>query len=171
VFELLLPELELRAAGGVVLLGAVVLLGVVVLFGVCAVLGVLLFGVVLLVGLEPLLGAVPFGVALGFKFPGVIPPGGVVGVPGASGGFTPGGDEFDGGAFAGDLLVDGAPELGDGDCEDGADDDEDEGAELEGAAGAVCAWAPAAAAKPSVAAATTVCNLFITETSFNWSHR
>jgi hypothetical protein len=133
---------------------------------------VLLGVVALLVGLEPLGGAVPFGVALGFKLLGVTPPPGVVGVPGASGGFAPGGDEFDGGAFAGDLLVEGAAEFGDGDCEEGADDGaEDDGDELEGAAGAVCACAPAAAAKPSVAAATTVCNLFITETSFNWCHR
>jgi hypothetical protein len=150
VFELLFPWPGLRAAGGVELLG------------VCELLGVLLFGLVLLVGFEPLPGATPFGVALGFKLPGVTPPPGVVGVPGASGGFTPGGDEFDGGAFAGDLLVEGAAEFGEGDCEDGADD----GDELEGAAGAVCAWAPAAAAKPSAAAATTVCNLCITVTSF-----
>jgi hypothetical protein len=159
VFELLLPWLGLRAAGGV-LLGVCELLGVLLL-------GLVLFGFVLLVGLEPLGGAVPFGVALGFRLPGVTPPPGVVGVPGASGGFTPGGDEFDGGAFAGDLLVDGAAEVGDGDWEDGADD----GDELEGAAGAaVCAWAPTAAAKPSVAAATTVCNLSIRVTSINWCH-
>ncbi len=156
----LLPEVALLVAGGVLLgrLGARELLGFLLPFG-----------------LEPLLGAVPFGVALGFKPPGVTPPPGVVGVPGASGGVTPGGDEFDGGAVEGDLLVDGATTLGDVDCADGADDEDegdcddgdvdDDGDEPAGAAGADCACAPVAAAKPSAAAATTTCNLSITVTS------
>jgi hypothetical protein len=147
--ELLLGDvllgLVLRAAGGVVLLG--VLPGC-ELFGVVPLLGLVVLGV------EPLLGA--FGVALGFRFPGVTPPLGVVGVPGASGGVTPGGDELDGAAFDGDLLVDGAPLKDDGACEGDADD----GAPPAGAAD-VCACAAVAAARPSAAATATTCNLSI----------
>jgi hypothetical protein len=135
----------LRAAGGVALLG--VLPGW-ELFGVLPLLGLVLLGV------EPLAGAV--GVAPGFRFPGVTPPLGVIGVPGASGGVTPGGDELDGAAFEGDLLVVGAPLEGDGTCEDDADDD----APPAGAAD-VCACAAVAAAKPSAAATATTCNLSI----------
>jgi hypothetical protein len=101
-----------------------------------------------------LLGA--FGVALGFRFPGVTPLLGVVGVPGASGGVTPGGDELDGAAFEGDRLVDGAPLEDDGACEDDADDD----APPAGAAD-VCACAAVAAARLSAAATATTCNLSI----------
>ena len=106
----LLELLLLAAGGGVALLELLPGCG---LFGVVPLLGPVLLGV------EPLLGV--FGVALGFKLPGVTPPPGVVGVPGASGGVTPGGDELDGAAFEGDLLVDGAPLEGDGACEDDAD--------------------------------------------------
>ena len=146
-----LLELRLLAAGGVALLaaGGVVPLGLspgCELFGVVPLLGRVLLGV------EPLLGA--FGVALGFKLPGATPPLGVVGVPGASGGVTPGGDELDGAALEGDLLVDGAPLEGDGACEDDADDD----GPPAGAAD-VCACAAVAAARPSAAATATTCNL------------
>jgi hypothetical protein len=117
----------------------------------CELLGMVpLFGLVPLFGFVPLLGVAPLGGAVGVVL-------GVVGVPGASGGLTPGGDELDGGAVAGDLLVEGAPLEGDGACEDGADADED--APPAGAAGADWACAPVAATKPSAAAATTVCNL------------
>jgi hypothetical protein len=144
------PGVVLLAAGGVVLLG---LLPGRELFGVVPLLGLLLLGLVLL-GVEPLLGA--FGVALGFKLPGVTPPPGVVGVPGASGGVTPGGDELEGAACEGDRLVDGAPLEGEGACEDDADDD----APPAGAAD-VCACVAVAAARPSAAATATVCNLSI----------
>jgi hypothetical protein len=87
---------------------------------------------------------------------GVTPPPGVVRVPGASGGVTPGGDEFEGAALEGDRLVDGATAAGADDCEDGADDDDDEPG---GAAADDPAWAALAAAKPSAAAAAMVCNL------------
>jgi hypothetical protein len=152
------PELELELLFGAELLGLVLrAAGGVVLLGVFP--GCELFGVVPLPGLEllgvdPLLGAV--GVALGFRFPGVTPLLGVVGVPGASGGVTPGGDELDGAAFEGDLLVDGAPLEGDGACEDDADDD----APPAGAAD-VCACAAVAAARLSAAATATTCNLSI----------
>jgi hypothetical protein len=92
---------------------------------------------------------VPFGATLGFRLSGVTPPPGIERVPGASGGVTPGGDEFDGVVVAGDLLVDGATTEGDDDGEDGADDDEPGGA----------APVALAAARPSAAATTTVCNL------------
>lgn len=129
-------------AGGVLLAAGGVLPGLLP--------GCELLGRVPLFGLVPLLGVAPLGGAVG-----VVP--GVVGLPGTSGGVTPGGDELDGGAVAGDLLVEGAPLEGDGACEDGADGVED--APLAGAAGADWACAPVAATKPSAAAAMTVCNL------------
>jgi hypothetical protein len=92
-----------------------------------------------------------FGGPLGFKLPGVTPPPGIVGVPGASGGVTPGGDELEGAAFEGDRLVDGATAEGDDDGEDGADDAEPGGAAAAGAA--------LAAAKPSATTTAKVCNL------------
>jgi hypothetical protein len=94
---------------------------------------------------------VPFGATLGSRLSGVTPPPGVVPVPGASGGVTPGGDEFEGAAFEGDRLVDGATAEGDDDGEDGADDAEPGGAAAAGAA--------LAAAKPSATTTAKVCNL------------
>jgi hypothetical protein len=109
------------------------------------------FGATLGVPFGAVFRGVPFGATLGFRLSGVTPPPGVVGIPGASGGVTPGGDEFDGAAVLGDRLVDGATTEGDDDGEDGADDDEP--------GGAASAWVALATAKPSAAARTTVCNL------------
>ena len=94
---------------------------------------------------------VPFGATLGSRLSGVTPPPSVVPVPGASGGITPGGDEFEGAALEGDRLVDGATAEGDDDGEDGADDAEPGGAAAAGAA--------LAAARPSATTKATVCNL------------
>jgi hypothetical protein len=82
-----------------------------------------------------------------------MPPPGVVGVPGASGGLAPGGDELDGGAVVGVLGV-----LGEG----GEPRDE---AGPEGAAGD-CAWAAVALANPRAATSMTECSLSISVTSF-----
>jgi hypothetical protein len=151
--ELLCPP----GAPGVVALAA----GGVVVFELlpgCERFGVVpLFGLVLLLGVEPFGGA--FGVVLGFKLPGVTPPPGVVGVPGASGGVTPGGDELDGAVLEGDLLVDGAPDEGDGDWADEEDGAPEDAAPPAGAPPPDWAWAPVAATRPSAAAAKIVLNL------------
>ena len=110
------------------------------------------FGVVPLFGLVLLLGVEPFGGAFGVVL-------GVVGVPGASGGVTPGGDELDGAVLAGDLLVDGAPDEGDGDWADEEDGALEDAAPPTGAPPPDWAWAPVAATRPSAAAATIVLNL------------
>jgi hypothetical protein len=106
----------------------------------------------------PLLGG-----ALGLRLPGVTPPPGVVGVPGASGGFTPGGEELDGGVVDG-VRVDGVAT--DGDVEDW--DVEGGAAELGaveaapgGAAPGDWPWAAAAAANPSAVARRTGRNVFM----------
>jgi hypothetical protein len=118
--------------------------------------GVLVLGVLFpgceLLGLVPLLGLALFGV------PGVAPPpgavvGGVVDGFGDSGGFVPGGDEFDGGVRDG-VVVEG--DAFDGDAVDGEDDADgcaDDGDEPDDeVAPPDCAWAPAAAANASAAA-------------------
>ena len=84
------------------------------------------------------------------RSPGVIPPAGLVGVPGVSGGFAPGGDELEGGVVAGDVV----------ELEGAADDEDDDPPPPGGAA----AWAPAAT-RPIVATSTMDCNLAISFTS------
>lgn len=74
--------------------------------------------------------------------------------PDASGGFAPGGDEFEGGVVAGDVVEEG------GDVGEPEVDDDDGGA-ADGAAWG-CAW-DAAVARPNAPATRNVCNLSISE--------
>jgi len=83
-----------------------------------------------------------------------MPPAGLVGAPGVSGGFAPGGDELEGGVVAGDVV----------ELEGAADElevDEDDDPPPPGGA---AAWAPAAA-RPMVATRRMDCNLAISFTS------